>query len=55
VLIPALRPVFKTHEMSGAEWIQVLLLSLAIVPAMELFKLGYRLIHPRPAPRRATA
>jgi Ca2+-transporting ATPase len=55
VLIPALRPVFKTHEMSGAEWTQVLLLSLAIVPAMELFKLGYRLFRQRRAPPRATA
>lgn len=44
VLIPALRPVFKTHAMSGAEWVEVLLLSLAIVPAMELFKLAYRLV-----------
>lgn len=44
VLIPALRPVFKTHNMTGDEWLQVLVLSALIVPAMELFKLGYRLV-----------
>ncbi len=50
VLIPALRPVFKTHAVSLHEWILVLLLSLAIIPAMELFKAAYRLLGPRPKP-----
>jgi Ca2+-transporting ATPase len=43
VLVPTLQPVFHTHTMSASEWITVLLYSLAIVPAMEVIKIFYRL------------
>jgi P-type Ca2+ transporter type 2C len=44
VLVPALRPVFKTYELSGTEWLLLLGMSLAIVPAMEIWKAVLRLI-----------
>jgi Ca2+-transporting ATPase len=47
VLVPALQPVFKTHWMSGYEWAQVLVLSAAIIPAMELIKAVTRALERR--------
>jgi Ca2+-transporting ATPase len=46
VLVPALRPVFRTFAMSGSEWLLLLGLAALIVPAVELAKLGYRRTHP---------
>jgi Ca2+-transporting ATPase len=39
VLVPGLRPVFKTFPMTGAEWLELLALSAAIIPAVEIAKL----------------
>ncbi len=49
VLVPSLRPVFRTYEMSGAEWALLLGLAALIVPAVELAKLGYRRLRPEDA------
>lgn len=42
VLVPGLRPVFRTFPMSANEWAIMLLLAASIVPAMELLKLPQR-------------
>jgi Ca2+-transporting ATPase len=42
VLVPGLRPVFRTFPMTGAEWAILLLLSASIVPAVETLKLADR-------------
>ncbi|HEY8088358.1 MAG TPA: cation-transporting P-type ATPase [Polyangiaceae bacterium] len=44
VLVPALRPVFKTFAMSWEEWGLLLLLSASILPGVELMKLCQRLL-----------
>jgi Ca2+-transporting ATPase len=44
VLVPSLRPVFRTFAMTGAEWTILLVLSASIVPAIEVLKLGDRLL-----------
>jgi Ca2+-transporting ATPase len=44
VVVPALRPVFRTFSMSGSEWTILLALSASIIPAIELLKLGDRLL-----------
>ena len=44
VLVPGLRPVFRTFSMSGAEWTILLVLSASIIPAIEAMKLGDRLL-----------
>jgi P-type Ca2+ transporter type 2C len=49
VLVPTLRPVFQTFVMSPREWTLLLLLSASIVPAVELMKLGQRLLRKRVA------
>ena len=38
VLVPALRPVFRTFPMDHSEWLLVLGLSFAIIPAVEFMK-----------------
>jgi Ca2+-transporting ATPase len=48
VLVPSLQPVFKTHWMSGSEWVHVLLFAVVIIPAMELIK-GVIRLRARPA------
>jgi Ca2+-transporting ATPase len=53
LLIPGLRPVFRTFPMSGAEWALLLLLSASIVPAVELLKIAQRVLAP-PEPQRPT-
>ena len=42
VLVPSLRPVFRTFPMDTSEWLLVLGLSIAIVPAVELMKAFWR-------------
>ena len=44
VLVPGLRPVFQTFAMSSSEWVLLLALSASIIPAVELLKLGDRLL-----------
>ncbi len=48
VLVPGLRPVFKTFSMDAREWMMLALLSASIVPAIEALKLGPRLFFPTP-------
>jgi Ca2+-transporting ATPase len=38
VLVPSLRPVFRTFPMDQSEWLLVIGLSFAIIPAVELMK-----------------
>ncbi|WP_437323482.1 cation-translocating P-type ATPase [Sorangium sp. So ce381] len=55
LLVPALRPVFRTYAMSSNEWMLLLVLSALIVPAVEIAKLVYRRIRPEGAgPARLT-
>jgi Ca2+-transporting ATPase len=42
ILVPALRPVFRTFPVSGIEWAWVLGLGATVLPAMELAKVYYR-------------
>ena len=49
VLVPSLRPVFRTYEMSGSEWALLLGLAALIIPAVELAKLVYRRVRPEDA------
>ncbi len=44
VLVPGLRPVFRTFSMNAFEWVLLLALSASIIPAIELLKLGDRLL-----------
>jgi Ca2+-transporting ATPase len=43
VLVPALRPIFRTYPMAISEWEVMLLLSASIIPFVEAFKLFQRL------------
>jgi Ca2+-transporting ATPase len=49
VLVPSLRPVFRTYAMSGGEWLLLLGLAALIVPAVEAAKLVYRRVRPEEA------
>ncbi len=49
VLVPALRPVFRTFAMSTSEWLLLLGLAAFIIPAVELAKLVYRRARPQEA------
>jgi Ca2+-transporting ATPase len=49
VLVPSLRPVFRTYAMSGSEWALLLGLAALIVPAVEVAKLVYRRARPEEA------
>ena len=42
VLVPGLRPVFRTFEMSSSEWLTLLALAALIIPAVEIAKIIYR-------------
>jgi Ca2+-transporting ATPase len=44
VLVPALRPVFRTFTMDGREWGLLLLMSISILPAVEVWKLVMRVL-----------
>ncbi|HEY2515286.1 MAG TPA: cation-translocating P-type ATPase, partial [Polyangiaceae bacterium] len=46
VLVPGLRPIFRTFAMSGHEWEIMLLLSASIVPVIEVLKLFQRWVLP---------
>jgi Ca2+-transporting ATPase len=49
VLVPGLRPVFRTYAMSADEWMLLLVLAALVVPAVEIAKAIYRLIRPQEA------
>ena len=53
VLVPALRPVFRTYAMTANEWWLLLALAALIVPAVEIAKAFQR--RGRPAPDRGPA
>jgi Ca2+-transporting ATPase len=38
LLVPGLRPVFKTYALTGAEWVTLIVIALLILPAVELAK-----------------
>jgi Ca2+-transporting ATPase len=42
VVVPVLQPVFRTFDMATSEWLLLVGLSFAIIPAVELAKLVYR-------------
>lgn len=44
VLVPALRPVFRTFAMDGHEWGLLLVMSASILPAVEVMKLVQRVL-----------
>ena len=46
VLVPALRPVFRTFPMTSNEWLVLLALSGLIIPAVEIAKVLYRRMNP---------
>jgi Ca2+-transporting ATPase len=49
LLVPELRPVFRTHAMSSDDWLKLLILAALIVPAVEIAKFVYRRIRPAEA------
>jgi len=49
VLVPALRPVFRTYALDGRAWMLLLALAALIVPLVEIAKFVYRRIHPEDA------
>jgi Ca2+-transporting ATPase len=50
ILVPSLRPIFRTYEPTFVEWEVMLLLSASIVPAIELLKLFQRVFTREPSP-----
>ena len=46
VLVPGLRPVFRTFPMTSTEWLVLLALSGLIIPAVEVAKIVYRKMYP---------
>ncbi|HEX4445976.1 MAG TPA: cation-transporting P-type ATPase [Polyangiaceae bacterium] len=48
VVVPGLRPVFRTFPMDLSEWATLLLLSASIIPVVEVLKLGGRLFFAKP-------
>jgi Ca2+-transporting ATPase len=44
LLVPGLRPVFRTYALTGAEWARLLLLSALIIPAVEFAKAIQRVV-----------
>jgi Ca2+-transporting ATPase len=50
VLVPGLRPVFRTFPLSATEWAVLLVLSASIVPAVEALKLAQRVFAPAEPP-----
>ena len=50
MLVPALRPIFRTYAMSIYEWEVMLLLSASIIPFVEVVKLFQRLFSSHAAP-----
>ncbi len=50
ILVPSLRPVFRTFQMSIYEWEVMLLLSASIIPTIEALKFFQRLFSPNDKP-----
>ena len=50
VLVPGLRPVFKTYPVTSSQWLLVLGLSIVLVPAVEVAKAIYRAVGAPGAP-----
>ena len=50
VLVPGLRPIFRTYRLAFYEWEIMLLLSASIIPAVEVLKLFQRLFSPGEPP-----
>jgi len=50
VLVPALQPVFRTFVLDAREWWLLLAMSASIVPAVEIAKLGQRVVMRRRLP-----
>jgi P-type Ca2+ transporter type 2C len=50
ILVPALRPIFRTYALSIYEWEVMLLLSASIIPFVEVVKLFQRLFSSHAAP-----
>ncbi|MFO0678619.1 MAG: cation-translocating P-type ATPase [Polyangiaceae bacterium] len=44
VLVPSLRPIFRTFPLGRTEWLVLLVASAAIVPAVEIVKAGSRML-----------
>ncbi|MRG91582.1 cation-translocating P-type ATPase [Polyangium spumosum] len=44
ILVPSLRPVFRTYAMEANDWMMLLGLSALVVPAVEIAKVVYRAI-----------
>jgi Ca2+-transporting ATPase len=55
IVVPPLRPVFHTYALSASEVAKLVLLSLSIVPAVELWKLLTRHCDSQASPRRREA
>ena len=55
ILVPSLRPIFRTYSLSIYEWEVMLLLSASIIPVIELLKLFQRLFSPKRSPGRCRA
>jgi Ca2+-transporting ATPase len=49
ILVPALRPVFRTYGMNPNEWMLLLALAALIIPAVEVAKIFYRKVRPEEA------
>ncbi len=49
VLIPSLRPVFRTYPLDSNDWILLLGLAVLIIPAVEIAKFIYRRLRPEEA------
>ncbi len=48
ILVPALRPVFQTYELSARDWALLLGLSFSIIPGVELMKAAQRALAKNP-------
>jgi len=48
--VPALQPVFRTFVLDAREWWLLLAMSASIVPAVEIAKLGQRVVMRRRLP-----
>ncbi len=49
ILVPGLRPVFRTYGMNPNEWMLLLALAALIIPAVEVAKVVYRKVWPEDA------
>ena len=49
MLVPGLRPVFRTYPLTRSEWLLLLGLAASIIPAVEIAKFAYRRLRPEEA------